>query len=305
MASHNNSQPQNPYTKSQPHRTTRHPYQPRTHHDPPTSNEDLPNEGVPSQENPQQPVKTQHYLALGDSIPAGYEPVTQNAKTTKGYPTAVATSLQKRWSLTELKLTNYACSGESSTSFRRGGQAGCHSGSSQQAKAAQFLKKHGTRTKLITLHLGANNILPCMQNLRIDQECGHKGVTQTTADLDTILPRLREAAPNAKLVVVGYYNPMLTTYSVPVVGPSLATQSQRVILDMNQALHSAARKHGAAFADLAPGFKLTDWTLVDPGKQPQNLARACELTGMCEYLDIHPLPAGHRVIAQAVEAALD
>lgn len=250
------------------------------------------------------PANTHYYLALGDSIPAGFDPVTSKPQTAKGYPTLVAKNIQKRWGGAGVKLINHSCSGETSKSFRTGAGSGCFKSGSQQKTALESLAKHGATTKLITLQLGANNILPCMQGLTIDRACADRGIAQTKKDLNDILPKLRAAAPNAQIIVVDYYNPMLTLHSVPLVGPSLAKESQAVVLSMNSMLKTIATQYRAQIANVAPGFHLTDWKLTGPRQEPQNLVRACELTGMCDYLDIHPKPAGHTVIAGAITAAV-
>ena len=144
------------------------------------------------------------YLALGDSLAAGYQPPGGDQKT-RGYAGPVLEGVRKTQPGTQ--LTNLGCSGETTTSMLRGGLCRYPEGS-QIAAAVAFLKGNAATTRLITLDMGANNVLRCARPA-LDQACATSTTTTVAKELATILGQIRAAAPSVPIVVLTYYNPLL------------------------------------------------------------------------------------------------
>lgn len=123
------------------------------------------------------------YLALGDSIAFGHNPLIPYSEETVaeglyvGYPEVVA-------SRAHLSLTNVACRGETTGSFidKTAKDNGCHSGDepadlylkvkydvNQLDFAVDFLKTHPD-TKLVTLTIGGNDVL------LVESECNEQAI---------------------------------------------------------------------------------------------------------------------------------
>jgi lysophospholipase L1-like esterase len=164
------------------------------------------------------------YLALGDSIPFGFDP-NPSADGYQGYPEVAAPKLK-------LALTNASCPGQSSSGFlslggtdngcfffRANYPSGMHTSyaGTQLDFAVSFLRSH-PKTRLVTITLGANDLIICADTT--DDMCASRlpeVLMQYEKNLTKILQSIRTVF-NGKLVAVTYYSP---DYRDPVVTGSL------------------------------------------------------------------------------------
>lgn len=246
-----------------------------------------------------------YYVALGDSLAAGYQPGVGDDKD-GGYVGAVHDAIRETSPKT--RLVNLSCSGETSVTLVSGGRCDYELGS-QLAQAVDFLTDHGKFTRLVTIDIGANDVQRCVDRttLAVDLPCVSAGMTAVATNLPLVLDKIRALAPNAKVVVLDYYNPFLATW---LLGPGGQTTAQLSVLlqtQLNAIITRAAADSGAALAPISTTFKSTDWTLVTApglGTVPTNVATICTYTWMCTRFDIHANDAGYALMAQTVAARL-
>lgn len=244
------------------------------------------------------------YLALGDSLAAGYQPTTGDDKT-GGYVGRVLAAV--RTPDDKLQLRNLACSGETVATMADGGRCSYEAGS-QLDEAQEFLHAHGRNTELITVTIGANDVQRCVSRsagssvMSVDPVCVAAGLTTVATRLPGILSALRQAAPQAQIVVTNYYNPFLAVWASD---PQLAQFSSVLQSRLNAAISGAAASSHASVADVAETFRSYDWTPVDGTGLPTNVALICRWTWMCTRTDIHANDDGYAEIADAVVARVD
>jgi lysophospholipase L1-like esterase len=246
------------------------------------------------------------YLAMGDSLAAGYQP-GKGDDPTGGYVGGVLDAV--RADTAKTKLVNVACSGETVVTMVDGGRCAYAEGT-QLAQAVEFLHAHRRTTRLVTIDIGANDVQRCVSRspLGIDLVCVRQGLGDVQRLLPQVLAQLHAAAPEARIVVVNYYNPFLAAYLTGASGQALAQQSMALQATLNAILAGSAASVGAEVADVATAFRSTDTTPVDVpalgGTVPTNVATICAWTWMCSLGDIHANDAGYAVMAGAVAARL-
>ncbi len=252
-------------------------------------------------------LPTRRYLATGDSVPFGFNPLVdpRNASNFVGYPEQVG--LEGGFQVT----TNTACPGETSGSFlsATAPDNGCRSFKSrfplhdgmytitQIERDLGYLAATHPKTDLITVMLGANDLF------LLQAACAHEPdpiacinnrllatLSQVGANLTAIFTEF-ERAPRfrGQLVAVQYYS---TNYNDP-----LTTGSVRAL---NQVIAAVA----AAFhAQVADGFSAFFEASADFQHDPCTAGLLIALpSGGC---DIHPSPAGRNLLATAVESVLN
>src|SRR3954447_2036211 len=109
-----------------------------------------------------------YYLALGDSLAAGYQPDPTIGRD-QGYVTKVYDALAhgRRW-----ELRNLGCDGATTTTLLAGGGGCSYDGAASQLAAAErFLRLHPRRVDLITIDIGGNDLNHCAAGGTIDQAC--------------------------------------------------------------------------------------------------------------------------------------
>lgn len=247
------------------------------------------------------------YLALGDSVPFGFNPLVsaKDANNFVGYPEIVASRLN-------LDDVNATCPGEATGGFLSltGTDNVCRPyrfflmdplhvsySTSQMAFALAFLQAHGQSVKLITLTLGANDAFrfqkDCMAGPTVGTcPLGLVGVLGVMrANLNTILGNIRAAGYGGPIVAVTYY---AINYADPAsVGGSLALNGQ---------MEAAAAAHGAV---IASGFDA--WQPVAMALGAGDSCKAGLLIVLSTSplkCDVHPTPAGRDLLAGAVIKAL-
>jgi lysophospholipase L1-like esterase len=237
-----------------------------------------------------------YYLALGDSLAYGYQDAkfkaelasgTFDASTFTGYAGDFASSMKAV--RPDLQETNLGCPGETTLTYFHAGTCPTPSillhvqyQTSQRDAALAFLHAHPGQVSPITLDNGANDVTPC-NSLADPTICFLTSIAAVGANLDKALGELRAAAPNAEIIVMQYYDPF--AFGQP--------SSIGITTLLNQAITTAAARHGARLADALTPFNLT----------PPEPATLCGLGPFCPLSDVHPNDTGYMVIAQQFWAA--
>ena len=244
------------------------------------------------------------YLALGDSLAFGYS----QAKFNELFPTEPASAYDTgyvddfghvlRIFQPGVQTINDGCPGETTDSFIKGpceyGLAfplhHAYSGgplSSQLSDALNVLSTTPNAVTPITIDIGANDALGLIEvTCKLEAKCIEEHApalfSHVAGNLGLILADLRGAAPHAKIIVLGLYNPFGET--IP--GADALTAK------LNELEASVAASVGARFADPLPVFN-------PPGKLEQ--VTLCTLTNICTSLkDIHPTDLGYAVLGGLV-----
>jgi lysophospholipase L1-like esterase len=242
-----------------------------------------------------------YYLALGDSLAFGFQPVKPLDRT-EGYV------YQIHRAHPDLELQNLGCSGETTTTLLDGGICSYPEAGSQLEAAERFLSAHHGRVSLVTLDIGANDINPCSRDGVIDDACVDRAYRTIAHTLSRIVLRLRRVAPFTSIVAMTYYNPSLAAYLQGPAGQQLARKALSIGNNLNAILTTIYRLGGIAVADVAGAFATNDTTTMVAlpgvvGKVPLNVARICQWTWMCAPAplgpDIHANRDGYAVIAGA------
>lgn len=251
------------------------------------------------------------YLALGDSVAFGYVPSSAvpapkylDAHSFVGYPEYLAQQLNER-------VSNASCPGETSASLLVAGAQsnGCENSpgspvgystlyplhvqyrGTQMAYALQYLEAH-KHTQLITINIGANDVFLCQETT--PDHCSSPleivGVAnEIAANLTTIFHDLR--------VVAGYNGPIvvLTYYSLSYSNPVVLAGAQF----LDSVLAGVTTANGGIVADGLDAFKGPS---LGFGGDPCAAGLLIKLPdGTC---NIHPSPAGHRLLAAAIAEAI-
>lgn len=246
------------------------------------------------------------YLALGDSLPYGYDVVTQipgeddvGPDQHVGYPETLA----KR---SPLVVTNAACPGETSGSFIRADDEdnGCDLwrqafginvdwADGTQLEFAEAFLQENTDTGLVSIQLGANDLFICQAGeggCTLPEVFGVLGAVET--NLKASLTRLRETGYDGPIVLVGYF------------ALDYRDQGQVFLADASRTVLERIAGSGA-FGDVvvADGFSAFEQASRRTGGDPCAAdLRLVDKDGRC---DVHTTPRGDRVLAQAVREAID
>ena len=250
------------------------------------------------------------YLALGDSVAFGYVPPNAvpapnylDQHSFVGYPELLAQQLDER-------VSNASCPGETSTSMLvPGAQSnGCENSpgspvgyrtlyplhvqyqGTQMDYALQYLHAH-THTRLITLDIGANDAFVCEETTadRCSSTSELLGVAgQIAGNIGAIIHQLRGAGYGGPIVVLTYYS---LSYSDP---------TQLALSEfLDNTIATATTASGGIVAD---GFGAFAGPSAAFGGDPCAAGLLIKLPdGSC---NIHPSPAGHRLLAAAIAKAI-
>jgi lysophospholipase L1-like esterase len=232
-----------------------------------------------------QPPQT-YYLALGDSIAYGYQPGkgTRPSAFDTGYVDVFAARLRKL--SPKIKVVNYGCPGETTVTFARGGCDWLAEGMKlhnafrgpQLEAALSFLRAHRGEVSPITVTLWGNDVLPLSQK----GKRAPKVIASFATRFDTILERLRTAAPTAEIIVTGAWNPEVDQLK----------QADPLYRSLGTAIARGAAASRARVANMFSAFN-------PPGKIGAQKARLCRLSFFCTKGDPHPTDAGYRAMASA------
>lgn len=266
--------------------------------------------GVPSSfagaahTTPGTPAVSASYLALGDSMAAGFQP---NKGETKGYVGRVWRRFQQ--DIPGLRLRNVSCIGETTGSLITGRHSPCHYAAGSQLDAAvALLDAHPGAVAFITINVGSNDLVNrCLDQHTgmIDRACVADQRPWLKSRLTRILDALGGAAPGVPIVGMTYHDPFLGFWDLVPGGHRLARVDQRAWSVFNAGLASAYGTAGVAVADVATTFRIDDFThtvlVPGRGRMPVNVALACEWTWFCSsrfQFDPHPNPTGYRQVAR-------
>jgi GDSL-like Lipase/Acylhydrolase family len=250
-----------------------------------------------------------YYLSLGDSLAQGMQPDAGGITldTDQGY--ADQLYALERTRIPGLRLVKLGCGGETSSSFLSGRGnpdaliLGCNPpGGSQIAAAERFLRAHRRpgEVALLTLDIGANDVLGCVTGANVDVACVIRGLERINAKLPVIMRRLRRAAaPGTPMAAMTLYDPFLQLYLVP------GDQEEALAINgyastINSGLVRLYRASGFRIARVDEALKTYDTarttTLAGhPGQVPVAVAEVCRLTWMCA-----PVPVGPNIHANQV-----
>jgi lysophospholipase L1-like esterase len=247
----------------------------------------------------------QTYLALGDSLAFGYSQakfikLEQAGEPAPAYGTGYVDDFGRVLHRFQpgVQTVNDGCPGETTDSFIEGPCAyglafplhHAYSGgplSSQLSDALNVLSAHPNAVTPITLDIGANDALGVIEGTcKLDAKCIEEHApalfAHVAGNLGLILADLRGAAPHARMIVLGLYNPFGET--IP--GADALTAK------LNEVEASVAAAAGARFADPLPVFNPAG-ALEQP--------TLCALTNICTPLhDIHPTKLGYATLGGLV-----
>ncbi|MBM6405616.1 SGNH/GDSL hydrolase family protein [Phycicoccus sp. CSK15P-2] len=244
------------------------------------------------------------YLALGDSLAAGYQPGGAELRDS-AYPALAAARIGRDGD--DLAVENLACSGESTTSFLEGGLCDYDDGS-QMEQAEALLAERAGEVALVSIDIGGNDLRRCVgRELTVDASCVEDGLGTVRENLPTILSRLRAAAgPDVPVLVLGYYNPWLAA-SYLGEGQAELDAASDAYSALDTAITRAAKGAGAQSVPLTAAFKLDDDSPTTFGGRevPTNVAQVCTLTYICTAFDIHLTDEGAAVVARVLADAAD
>jgi lysophospholipase L1-like esterase len=249
---------------------------------------------------------TPTYLALGDSVAFGYVPLQavpapdySDPSSFVGYPEDVARALH-------IRVSNASCPGETTASFLVPGAPsnGCENSpdsspgyrtlyplhvqyrGTQMQYALKYLAVH-RHTRLVTIDIGANDVFLCQETTADACAAELQAVLQEIqANLTTIYTKIRDVAHYHGLLVA------LTYYSLSYSDPAEVAGTEA----LNSAIASVTEKFGGKVAD---GFAAFEGPSAAFGGSPCAAGLLIKLPdGTC---NIHPSPAGHLLLAQAIE----
>lgn len=244
--------------------------------------------------NPTQRQSHHYYLALGDSLAFGYQP---DLNFSDGYADQVFRDLRKT-GITD--LVNYACGGESTTTFVQGkcvyryAKHDEYTGPQLDA-ATTFIAQHRGHVSPVTLSIGSNDVLPdfdiatCTVSASADADLATMDANLT----QTILPRLIANTTLAggpatnSLWLLNYYNPFAKQ----------CPNSSSFVNELNSHLATDAGQFKVPVVDVYSAF----------GGDSQMTDHICDWTWVCDAQfnhDYHPTTAGYNVIAQTIERAV-
>ena len=266
------------------------------------------------------------YLALGDSVAAGTqqpEPFTANS-----YANRLYRHLHDEYGFDN--FVNLACPGDDTVEMISGiGGASpfgslCYGpfaqlppgGTSQLDAAVAYLGSHPGEVELITITMGANDILACNPNDPDVATCLAGQLGQIGANLPVIIGTLQAVAPGVPIVAMNYYTPNLASW---IIDPALADAALSLTAPFNGTLEAVYGAFAVPVADVETAFR----TYNTSGAVPTNVRAVCKYTRMCEkqgpgfvlsdydpvtpgpQTDIHPSNKGYKKIATTFAELID
>lgn len=213
---------------------------------------------------------TTYYLALGDSLAWGWQPIHADY----GYGYTQDLYHYMLHTQPTLQIQNLACVGETSSTMLGLNNTHCPSWQDtknmtttpQTTQALQFIQAHPQQINLVTVDMGANDLLYALKG-GISLPKLIQVITQLHTNLDTIFGELR-AAVGAKVPIatMTYYNPLIVLSS-----SSLITVGAEIF---NGVISSEAAKFNVTVAPVYNAF--------NTGSIAQQRQNICTLTWFCD-----------------------
>jgi len=248
----------------------------------------------------------QYYLALGDSLSIGIQPINGKYMPTKqGNVDDLYALYQTK--IPNLKLAKLGCSGETTVTMMDGGSGCRYRHGSQLNDALAFIASH--RIAFLTIDIGGDDLLHCfnVDALVIDYTC----VNQAGANIGSRLPlillalqgALQTSGQTAPIVGMNYYDAFLAASVFGPLGQQLASASLPLTLQLNDGLEQVYGGLGVPVADVEAAFHTTDDSPVPIIGLPKNVLIALTWTWMGapppNGPDVHPNAIGYAAIAAA------
>jgi lysophospholipase L1-like esterase len=238
------------------------------------------------------------YVSLGDSYATGLSP--------EGTGESFAQIVARQEGL---NLVNFACNGATSADLLSQPACGPETEGRTQVDATVEALRTGD-VGLITMVIGSNDLLEPCAVAENPAECAAGVAADTRTNIATALTRFREAAPDVKIVGLSYPDVFLGAWVNPEFpnGEDVARTSVTLYEDFNSQVAAEYAKFGAKYVDITGktgGYGALTELTQDPkyGQIPAAVAEVCTITYFCDHTDVHPTPAGHQAIADAVSAA--
>jgi lysophospholipase L1-like esterase len=215
-------------------------------------------------------------------------------RTDQGYADDLTAMEQRRWH--GLRLVDFGCPGITAQGALDGVGACRYPSGSEVGTAVRFIEDHPGEVVLVTVDFGFNDVWPCLTNEHVDQRCVDAAIERVARAVPEILTEIR-AAGDRKLLIVGLQ------HGDPYVADAFfghvrfANATVAVFDRLNDVLSAAYARAGAVVAQVPD----TGPNATAPGA----VQTACAQTWMCTDRNIHPTPAGYRVIAGAIASAID
>ncbi len=246
------------------------------------------------------------YLALGDSVPFGY---FEGAGYEYYYPQNFVSYADYDALTSSLNLANASCPGETTSSFLSAvaPDNGCREyrglfplhvpyasiHSTQYAYATGFLRLNPS-TPLVTIMLGADDLLLLQQECNNDPTCIENGAPQVfataEANMAQILAGLRATGYAGPIVIVNYYSNDYSNHF-----------NTELIARLNQAITAPASQFGATVADVFTAFEdLASNQFAMGNTCVAGLLAAANPQTSPPTCDVHPSQVGHKVIASVI-----
>jgi lysophospholipase L1-like esterase len=252
------------------------------------------------------PDEATYYLALGDSLAAGWQPIGDpeaDHRTRMGYADQLWL-IARQW-FPDLRLVNLACPGATTRTIATVDPRCPYPHGSQLDEALAFVAEHRDAMAFITIDIGFADF-PCTDDIR----CLGPGLESIRDGLPGVLHALRAAAPHVPIVGMNIYDPFLSVWLEG--DEATAELSVSVVEIVNSHLEEHYRKAGVAVADVEAAFAIDDFETLLPlaghGMVPRNVALLCLRTWQCHPPplgpDRHPNVLGARVMAEAFADAL-
>jgi lysophospholipase L1-like esterase len=254
-------------------------------------------------------LPTAFYLDIGGSASLGYQP-TPSSPHDSGYADYLVAHEAARG--ITLQLDEIGCDGETTVTMLVGGDTCYASPDTQLDEAVNFLSTHQDESGLVTVDLGFNDIMPCLQMEFLNRLCLRNRMNLVREQMPVILNALKSAAgPDVVVVGLGHYDPYLADALQGSSGQIFAEQSHYAIEKLDKILFKTYSAAGVAMADVGTAFNTDDTdpiSLAGFGTVPDNVAEVCLLTWMCQTApygpNIHPNDAGYEAIANTIAAQL-
>lgn len=226
------------------------------------------------------------YVALGDSLAAGFV-LPGGADPARAYPALAARILLDGG--VDLAVTNLACSGETTASMLDGGR--CSYDLDGQLAQAERLIATTEDVRLVTINIGANDVLSCITSSAVYEDCLQTRLSEAEARLQVILTRLREVSgPQAVLAVLTYYDVFQAPSARPA-APGVDAAGSAGVVELNGAITRAALS--------------VDGIVVKMSEVAETADDVCDLTYRCAFGDIHLTPRGQQHLSEIVAAAVE
>ena len=205
-----------------------------------------------------------HYVAFGDSIAANPTWAEQFQKQNRASCIGGADSYPERLAGSFPSFFNASCAGSKITMLE-GEQKPLSEVFDQGIDRAQKHAALGPNTKVVTITIGANDPWPHAMNYGYGSSDISIDANDYTARIRDRIHRIKTAAPNARILLVGYpefvdddnrlclvnHDGGSSSLQLPTIDPTL----KNYFHSLNRAMAGAAPKLGVEYVDVATAFR--------------------------------------------------